>query len=474
MRNTSELEVNLFHWTVFHRSFVRFSPRIRRMLYDSVVNSLRTNNISFVFNLERQAEPNNSSPRSPKMKSFFRPMKTMMIYRILRSSLFHQRKTDSKSIWAQKTRLWMEAMGKPPVLAAEHLSNAPTEINRKKTSWGHVDCLIVSLSCRGFVPVEIYKHHLSKDLQKRASQCQRCFLFKYVDEISRCEVSEDVYKNILSEIKRKRALIILLVDLLDLPNSISRSWAHLVDQTDGNKKASRNIVFVVGNKVDLLPKGRFVFWSRKTSAHCILVARRRRSEWLQWIENVLVLDSDSYLSNVRQCLENECEKRGLGKHLVKYYGLISARTGYGVEELISKIFRYWSQHGSIDCILVHFNRSSILSGGVYLLGGTNAGKSSLFNSLIDSDLCHIHALDCIQRATVSNLPGSHVRRARLVETILLAVCFRDNDERAAISYSTKNGKESISTCRTIERTRRQSDEFRSADRSDGESNDCDW
>lgn len=44
-------------------------------------------------------------------------------------------------------------------------------------------------------------------------------------------------------------------------------------------------------------------------------------------------------------------------------------------------------------------------GGVFLLGGTNAGKSSLFNSLIDSDLCHIHALDCIQRATVSNLPG---------------------------------------------------------------------
>lgn len=57
------------------------------------------------------------------------------------------------------------------------------------------------------------------------------------------------------------------------------------------------------------------------------------------------LDSDDYLSNVRQCLENECEKRGLGKHNVKYFGLISARTGYGIEELISKIYRYWSQHG---------------------------------------------------------------------------------------------------------------------------------
>ncbi len=59
----------------------------------------------------------------------------------------------------------------------------------------------------------------------------------------------------------------------------------------------------------------------------------------------MTLDSESYLSNVRKCLENECTKRGLGKHIVKYYGLISARTGYGIEELISKVFRYWSQHG---------------------------------------------------------------------------------------------------------------------------------
>jgi len=61
--------------------------------------------------------------------------------------------------------------------------------------------------------------------------------------------------------------------------------------------------------------------------------------------NKFILDSETYLSNIRQCLENECTKRGLGKHIVKYYGLISARTGYGIEELISKVFRYWSQHG---------------------------------------------------------------------------------------------------------------------------------
>jgi nitric oxide-associated protein 1 len=62
----------------------------------------------------------------------------------------------------------------------------------------------------------------------------------------------------------------------------------------------------------------------------------------------------------------------------------------------------------------------VFPGGVYLLGGTNAGKSSLFNSLIDSDLCHIHALDCIQRATVSNLPGRLWNRVDR-EKVLLCV-----------------------------------------------------
>ncbi|CAF1484907.1 unnamed protein product [Rotaria sordida] len=58
-----------------------------------------------------------------------------------------------------------------------------------------------------------------------------------------------------------------------------------------------------------------------------------------------------------------------------------ARTEYGLEELISKVV-------------------------FKLLGSTNTEKTSLFNSLIDSDLRHIHVLGCIQRATESNLPGT--------------------------------------------------------------------
>ncbi|CAF3597432.1 unnamed protein product, partial [Rotaria sp. Silwood2] len=111
-----------------------------------------------------------------------------------------------------------------------------------------------------FIPVEIYKHYLLTNLQKRTSQCQRCFLYyKYTNDISHCEVNEQVYKDILTEIKRKHAVIILIVDLLDIPNSISGSWTHLADQITDNHNSSANIIFILGNKVDLLPKDRLFF-----------------------------------------------------------------------------------------------------------------------------------------------------------------------------------------------------------------------
>ncbi len=52
----------------------------------------------------------------------------------------------------------------------------------------------------GFTPVEIFQHHLSFNLQQRGSQYQRHILFKYTNEISHCEVNEQVYQNILKEI----------------------------------------------------------------------------------------------------------------------------------------------------------------------------------------------------------------------------------------------------------------------------------
>lgn len=47
-----------------------------------------------------------------------------------------------------------------------------------------------------------------------------------------------------------------------------------------------------------------------------------------------------------------------------------------------------------------------LIGDVYLVGCTNVGKSSLFNALLQSDYCKIKASDLIQRATISQWPGT--------------------------------------------------------------------
>jgi len=50
--------------------------------------------------------------------------------------------------------------------------------------------------------------------------------------------------------------------------------------------------------------------------------------------------------------------------------------------------------------------SYILPGDIYIVGCTNVGKSTLFNTLIQSDLCKVQAVDLMQRATVSEWPGT--------------------------------------------------------------------
>lgn len=48
----------------------------------------------------------------------------------------------------------------------------------------------------------------------------------------------------------------------------------------------------------------------------------------------------------------------------------------------------------------------IFLGDIYLVGCTNAGKSTLFNALLKSDFCKVQAKDLIQRATTSLWPGT--------------------------------------------------------------------
>ena len=68
--------------------------------------------------------------------------------------------------------------------------------------------------------------------------------------------------------------------------------------------------------------------------------------------------------------------------------LISAKTGYGVEALISALQRSWRYRGD-----------------VYLVGETYAGKSTLFSTLLESDYWIAKGAEAIDRATISPWAG---------------------------------------------------------------------
>lgn len=163
------------------------------------------------------------------------------------------------------------------------------------------------------------------------------------------QVTPDEYVDMISKIKDEFALAILLVDLMDFPGSI---WPNIIDII-GEKRP----VVVVGNKVDLLPQ-----------------------------------DSANYLKHIRKSLESALIDAGLSRANIKYVGLISSQTGFGIEDLITSLYTIWANKGD-----------------VYLLGNANVGKTTLFNALLGSDYCKIRARSLIRRATSSAWPGTTLR-----------------------------------------------------------------
>jgi 50S ribosomal subunit-associated GTPase HflX len=70
-------------------------------------------------------------------------------------------------------------------------------------------------------------------------------------------------------------------------------------------------VVVVGNKVDLLPP-----------------------------------DSRGYLHHIQKCLAESLTHSGIPSSNIKHVALLSAKTGYGVEELITKLHSLWAYQGN--------------------------------------------------------------------------------------------------------------------------------
>ncbi|CAH1643793.1 unnamed protein product [Spodoptera littoralis] len=196
----------------------------------------------------------------------------------------------------------------------------------------------------GYLPSEIYKGRAVEEL--KTMECQRCHFLKEYNIALDVSVEPEEYEKLLESIRNVKSLVLLMVDLLDFPCSI---WPGIVDIIGTDRP-----IILVANKVDLLPG-----------------------------------DSIGYLKRVKESLMTQIKNSKLNDANIKHVALISAKTGYGVEELISAMFKLW-----------------LCKGDVFLVGCTNVGKSSLFNALLQSDYCKVHAVDIIKRATVSRWPGT--------------------------------------------------------------------
>lgn len=199
--------------------------------------------------------------------------------------------------------------------------------------------------------------------------CQRCHFLKNYNIALQLKVDPAEYVQMISAIKDKHALVVLMVDLTDFPCSI---WPGLIEVIGPTRP-----VFVVGNKVDLLPQ-----------------------------------DSRRYLDNIKACLESNLIQAGFTQNNIKHTCLISAETNYGVEDLITNLHKVWGYNGD-----------------VYLVGCTNVGKSTLFNTLLRSDYCKAKASNIIKRATASIWPGTTLKMLKFPILRISSIRFSERMNR---------------------------------------------
>lgn len=191
----------------------------------------------------------------------------------------------------------------------------------------HLHCAEPSIP--GYIPSEIFKNRTDTELTTII--CQRCHFLKNYNTAINVSVTPEDYINVISSIRDKKALAVLLIDLLDIENSI---WPGIMEILGQNRP-----IIVIGNKVDLLPR-----------------------------------DHPGHLDHVRKCVQKAIIEAGFSEKNILHIGLISATTGFGVEELITKVHHVWGRREK---------------GDVYIIGCTNVGKSSLFNALLQSDFCKV-------------------------------------------------------------------------------------
>ena len=185
--------------------------------------------------------------------------------------------------------------------------------------------------------------------------CQRCFSLKQYNTALNISLSSDDYLRYLGHLRDKDALILLMLDVSDFPGSVFPDLHTLISPSSQ--------VVIVTNKVDLIPRD----------------------------------VSNDFWRQFQKMLVRECKRLSLGDRDIARVHFVSAKTGLGVSELADDIIASWGSRGD-----------------VYLLGCTNAGKSTLFNRLLVY-MCGVRPGELnrddkmntfVPRATISQWPGT--------------------------------------------------------------------
>ena len=165
--------------------------------------------------------------------------------------------------------------------------------------------------------------HSPKKVSTKGVICQRCFSLMHYNTALNITLKPDDYFTYLHHLKDKRALILLMIDVVDFPGSLFPNLNTLISPT--------NTVMIVANKIDLFPKNL----------------------------------PPKFWKNFEAAIVNECQRSSLNGCKVNGVHFVSAKSGQGIEELTESILASWGNRGD-----------------VYLLGCTNVGKSTLFNKLL--------------------------------------------------------------------------------------------
>ncbi|KAI7853502.1 hypothetical protein BDC45DRAFT_536205 [Circinella umbellata] len=170
---------------------------------------------------------------------------------------------------------------------------------------------------------------IDQEKAKPKEICQRCYSLKHYNHIT-TETSPEFLRatqqyGSLEFLKTKRnPLIVLVLDITDLPFSLSSQLSKLVQENPTAR------IMIAANKVDMIPQ------------------RARRHE-----------------QRIRDWIIQHLKQQGFPTQQIQNISLVSAKKGWGVLGLLRRL-----------------DEARLPTDDIYLVGSTNVGKSALVNNIL--------------------------------------------------------------------------------------------